>query len=232
MVRRTWVKICGVRDPATAVASVDAGADAIGLNFFPGSKRYLADLTVAKEIVERVGTRATAVGLFVNETATVIRERCRALKLRALQLHGDETPADLQQIHQAVPDVQLFWARRVTAGDLPNLDSQFRECGERNVPLAACLLDARIEGVYGGTGETLPWESIAAHRNREHWPPIILAGGLTPQNVAAAISIVRPWGVDVAGGVESAPGVKDVSLVQQFIAAVREADSAANGGAA
>lgn len=232
MARRTWIKICGVRDPATAVSSVDAGADAIGLNFFPGSKRYLGDLAVAKDIVESLGTRATVVGLFVNETVAGITKRCRALKLRAIQLHGDETPADLQQIHQTLPEVRIFWARRVTAAELPNLDDQFQECRRRNVPLAACLLDARIEGAYGGTGETLPWESIAAQRNRGDWPPVVLAGGLTPLNVATAIRIVGPWGVDVAGGVESAPGVKDESLVRRFIAVVRDADSAADGGAA
>lgn len=166
-----------------------------------------------------------AVALFVNADADEIERLHSRIRFDAVQLHGDETPADLERVHRRLPDVKLIWARRVVPVDVDRLGREFDECRERGVPLFACLLDAKIDGVYGGTGQALPWKEISQRYRRAEWPPLILAGGLTPDNVAQAVRIVRPFGVDVAGGVESDRGVKDPQRVRDFIEAVRTVDA-------
>ncbi len=232
-----WIKICGVRDAATAVEVLRRGASAVGLNFFAESPRCVT-LTQAAEIVRQLGRQSSSspglpfspssndlgipVGLFVNHAFDEVEAITVKVGITTLQLHGDETPEFLRMLHSTHPDWKVLKAFRV--GDsLRPVDDFIAECRRLNVPLAGCLLDARVEGSFGGTGQVAPWELIAREYDRENWPPLVLAGGLTPGNVADAIQIVRPWGVDTAGGVESSPGVKDTTLLARFVAEARRA---------
>lgn len=202
------VKICGVTSPDEADAAVAAGADAIGLNFYPPSPRCLG-VTVARGIVERVGDRALTVGVFVDMDNAGIEEVRAATGLRCVQLHGAEDPAQLLPL---LP--HAYKALRVRGRGA--LDEAARYAGEH------ILLDAYVPGEPGGTGATFDWAiaaELAARRN------VTLAGGLTPDNVEEAVRRVRPFCVDVASGVESAPGRKDLDMVRAFIQAARRAAS-------
>lgn len=197
--RATRVKICGVTRPVDARRAAALGADAIGLNFWPGSKRFV-DVEPARRIAEAAGPLVWLVGVFVNQPRLHIRRVVRAVGLHAIQLHGDETVADTEGW-----PLPVFKAVRL---------------GRRapRIPFSTpLLLDAAQPG-YGGGGVTADW-SVARRVARAH--PSLLAGGLTPANVAAAIAAVRPLGVDVASGVESSPGVKDPRLLERFIHVVR-----------
>ncbi|HUG18120.1 MAG TPA: phosphoribosylanthranilate isomerase [Planctomycetaceae bacterium] len=222
MTSRLWIKICGIRDVETALLASRSGADAIGLNFYAPSPRSLSVKTAA-EIVKNLPASTTAVGLFVNHTVDEIETILNATRIGIVQLHGDETPEFLAQLTRLDPRPELIWARRVAVEDIPSLGSPFDRCRELGVTLKACLLDARVEGAFGGTGRVLPWDEIAGVYDRAHWPPLILAGGLTPENVRQAIESVQPWGIDTASGVESAPGVKDPPLLERFLKAARQA---------
>lgn len=216
-----WVKICGVRDVPMAVAIAEAGADAIGLNFYAKSPRRV-EPTIARHIVNELPDSVTPIGLFVNETADGIRAVIDEIGLTTIQIHGDETPEQLSEIAAGNPGVSLIRALRVSAADgLGAVHRYLDGCRESGVALRACLLDARVEGSYGGTGQVGPWEQIRAEYRFETDPPLILAGGLTPENVAAGIQTVRPWGVDTAGGVESSVACKDMARVRQFLASAR-----------
>jgi phosphoribosylanthranilate isomerase len=204
-----WIKICGVTTPADAVHAIDCGADAIGLNFYPGSKRYVSD-EQAVAIVREVPSVET-VGVFVDLPARGLVEPARRFGLRAVQTYRpfeeSEYPVcpELPRVIGAFRVQDAGFLNRLVEGDLA------RWAG-------AVLLDSFVVGEVGGTGHPAPWELIA----RYQFPvPVILAGGLTPDNVAEAIRLVRPWGVDVASGVESAPGRKDPGKVRAFVQAVR-----------
>ena len=217
-----WIKVCGISDVATAQTAVNAGASAIGLNYFVKSPRSVTP-NVAAEIVSALAmTAALPIGLFVNHRQAAIEAIATLVGLSAIQLHGDESPqfiADLQQRH---PDWEILKAFRI--GDSLQPVAEFiAECDRLNVRLAGCLLDARVDGSFGGTGTVAPWELIARDYDRANWPPLILAGGLTADNVAAAIKAVRPMGVDTASGVESSPGVKDTKLIARFVAEAQRA---------
>jgi phosphoribosylanthranilate isomerase len=205
------IKICGVTRPEDAAHAVACGAEAIGINFFPGSPRFVsADL--AREIVGAVADRAEVVGVFVNETPGTIVTLCGRLGIRRVQLHGDEPPGDASRI-------PLWRLRAVHADRTPDLPALLA------YPCEAFLFDAGGKGAYGGTGRELVWAELA-----ERFPgivgargpggprkPWLLAGGLTPSNVERAIIEARPSGVDVASGVESSPGRKDPGKVKSFI---------------
>ena len=198
------VKICGVTRLEDALLAARLGADALGFNFWPGSRRFLAP-AAARAMVERLPPFVTPVGVFVNQPEEEILRAAGESGVRVVQLHGDEPPGLCARL--PFPVVK---AVRV-ATPLP-LDAL------RAYPVAAFLLDAPSSG-YGGSGVTFDWslaEGVAG------LAPVILAGGLDPENVAAAVRRVRPYAVDVASGVESAPGVKDAARVARFIAAVRE----------
>ena len=166
--------------------------------------------------------RLQPIGLFVNHTRDEIESITEQAGLTAIQLHGDETPPFVAELQTRHPDWDILKAFRI-GESLQPVAEFLAECGRLRVRLAACLLDARVDGSFGGTGTVAPWELIARDYDRTHWPPLILAGGLTPDNVATAIKSVRPDGVDTASGVESSPGVKDTKLIARFVAEAQQA---------
>ena len=203
--RGVRVKICGVTRLEDALAAARLGADAIGFNFWPRSKRHLSP-GAAGEIVRRLPPHVATFGVFVNPTRDELLAALAASGVGAVQLHGDEPPALCLGL--PVPVVKAL--RIGDARDLAALASY---------EVRAFLLDAPSAG-YGGSGATFDW-SLAAAAAREL--PVLLAGGLGPGNVAEAIRAVRPLGVDVASGVEASPGVKDPALLEQFIRRAKEA---------
>lgn len=192
------IKICGVTSMDDAEAAFDAGADMIGLNFWAGSKRR-CDLEEAAEIAARMRELAGIVGVFVDEEPERIRQIVAYTGVTHVQLHGHEPPEVLAAIPRA------FKALRVAGSDIAAEAARY--------PGELVLLDASVDGMVGGTGRTFDW-SLAAPIARER--SVLLAGGLTAQNVGDAIRAVSPWGVDVASGVERAPGVKDPDLMIRF----------------
>ena len=217
-----WIKVCGIRDAVSAKAAATAGASAIGLNFFAKSARSVTSDQAAVIVAVRL---LQPVGLFVNHSPDEMDSIATRVGLTAVQLHGDETPQDLQTIHKRHPDWSILKAFRV-ADSLRPVEEFLAECRTLGVPLAGCLLDARVDGAFGGTGKVAPWELIANEYDRANWPPLILAGGLTCENVADAIRAVRPDGVDTASGMESSPGVKDTKLIARFVAEAKSAFAA------
>ena len=218
-----WVKICGIRDTATARAVSALRPDAIGLNFYSRSPRRVSP-EIAREIVSALPAGVEPVGLFVNQPVAEVLATCRACGLKTVQLHGDEPPDVAAELARG--GLNVIHAYRLGTGGLAPLEEYLAECGECGVRLFGMLIDACVEGQYGGTGATARWELLGDGQWRPDWPPLILAGGLRPQNVAAAVAAVRPWGVDVASGVESSPGEKDVQAIAEFIAAARATSAA------
>jgi phosphoribosylanthranilate isomerase len=200
-----FLKVCGITRLTDALHAVRHGASALGFVLWPASPRYVAPGRV-KEIVAELPSSVMTVGVFVNESVDGIRRVVAATGLTAVQLHGDEPPA----YADALP-WPLF--RSVS------VDSAAGVCDAWG-PEATLLLDAADSTQRGGTGRTVDWARAAVlARGRR----VVLAGGLTPQNVAEAIATVRPYGVDVSSGVEEAPGVKDFSKVTEFLANARTA---------
>jgi phosphoribosylanthranilate isomerase len=214
------IKICGVTRPGDAAHAAAAGADFVGLNFWPRSKRYLpvdrAPEVAAAARVSRVtdvtGAGPRVVGVFVNASLDDIVAAARRVPLDIVQLHGDETPADAAAV-TAATGLSVWKALAATAASL--LDDWLRD-----VASEAILLDAPSAG-YGGSGTAFDWSLARAARQRLAARQLVLAGGLTPDNVAAAIAAVEPWAVDVASGVESAPGIKDPAKITAFITSGR-----------
>jgi phosphoribosylanthranilate isomerase len=205
---RTRVKICGITRPQDARASARAGADAIGLVFYPSSPRYLSTER-ALEIRDAVPPFVCVVALFVNPDAAQVAQVLGRLRPAMLQFHGDESPQFCAQF--GVPYVK---ACRVRQGvDLLEYLRPFSAA-------AGWLLDSFVEA-YGGVGERFDWSLVPGERDR----PLIVSGGLSRENVAEAIRRVKPWGVDVSTGVESAKGIKDAAKIAAFIAEVRNADA-------
>jgi len=217
-----WIKICGVRDIATASQLAQLGVNAVGLNFFPKSPRAVT-VPAAARIVRALPPAVTGVGLFVNEPVDRVVDTCRCCGFSMIQLHGDEPPAALAELTARLPDVQVLRAFRFGETGLEPLAEYLDECVRLRARPFACLIDAYARGTYGGTGRTVPWMRVAAEYRHDAWPPLILAGGLTPENVREAIEAVRPWGVDTASGVESAPGKKDLDRVAAFVTEARRA---------
>ena len=206
--RRVRVKICGIVTEADALAAIEAGADALGFNGFPGSKRYL-DLRAASVWIAQLPPMVTRVAVLVNPTAEEA-EAIRALPgIDLLQFHGNETAEFCRRFAEA------GFIKALAAKDRAALDG----CGGYG---RSVLLDAFVPGAYGGTGHLIDLE-LAACFVREHPEfSVILSGGLTPENVAGAVAAVRPFAVDVASGVESAPGVKDRERMRHFIRSAKE----------
>ncbi|HEY3965005.1 MAG TPA: phosphoribosylanthranilate isomerase [Planctomycetaceae bacterium] len=208
-----WIKICGIRDVETARAVAQAGADAVGLNFYSNSPRVVAP-AVAAEIVSALPSGIEPVGVFVNHSLDEVRAITRECGLRTIQLHGDEPP---EFVAALALDFQVIRAFRVGDDGLNQIETDLAACRRLGASPWACLIDAKVPGSYGGTGQVAPWETIRREYKSADWPPLILAGGLRPENVAQAVAAVVPWGVDVAGGVESSVACKDIALVRQFV---------------
>jgi phosphoribosylanthranilate isomerase len=208
----TLIKICGITNLADALAACEAGADVIGLNFYRLSPRMVS-VEDAREIRTRLPAGVGTFGVFVNEESREILRVMREVGLDALQLHGDEEPGVVTELARVAP---VFKALRVGA--------DFSAATlEKYADAAGFLFDAAegAAGQYGGTGRLADW-GVAQQAARGH--RIFLAGGLSPENVGAAIAQVRPYGVDVASGVESTPGLKDHERLREFIVAARQAD--------
>jgi phosphoribosylanthranilate isomerase len=227
-----WVKICGIRDSPTARFVHEVGADAIGLNFYAHSPRCV-ERAVARTIAQEFGSSLDVIGLFVNHSLDEVLAAVDDCGLATVQLHGDESPEFLADLSRRRPDLRLLRAFRIDASGCGRVARYLAECERLDVRLSGCLLDSHVAGEYGGTGHTAPWDLLADQYDAAHWPPLVVAGGLHPANVAEAIRITRPFGVDVASGVESARGVKDLELVREFIAAAKSAsgESRPNGRA-
>ena len=203
----TKIKICGIKNVTDALAAMEAGADLIGFNFYPKSPRHV-DVRICRDImsVMRKYGHITYVGVFVNSSVEEIRATIETCGLSLAQLHGDETPEMLGAL-----DGKAFKAFRGVPIDVNGF--------ARSEP-PALLVDAAVKGVYGGSGVTADWSTAAELAKRY---PLLLAGGLTPENVAEAVRQVKPWGVDVASGAEAGAGEKDPSKMKAFVQAVRGA---------
>lgn len=205
--------MCGMTRPADAHAAAVAGASAIGIVFWPGSPRAV-DIPTARAIVAALPAGVPAIGVFVNQPLEEIDAAIDGAGLFGVQLHGDEPIDMIARIRRPV-------IRAVSLESIENLDA---------VPShVTVLLDAHDPQRRGGTGRTIDWNAAAAIARRR---PIVLAGGLTPRNAADAISTVRPYAVDVASGIESAPGIKDHQLMKEFVDAVRRASEAGEASCA
>jgi phosphoribosylanthranilate isomerase len=195
----TLIKICGITTLDDALAACDAGADALGFNFWPHSPRYVEPERAAR-IIERLPGNVLAVGVFVDEPAERIEEIAAAAGIEIAQLHGG----------CGVP--RLRWWQALEAG--PELGRRMEQCEAE-----AFLVDTPAGAQRGGTGRTFDWQLVRGLPRR-----IVLAGGLGPENVKEAIAAARPWGVDACSRLESAPGRKDAARVRQFVRAVRESE--------
>lgn len=204
------VKICGVTNWADAKVALDAGASALGFNFYPPSPRYIAPAE-ARKITRHMPRRASAVGVFVDEPVKRILEIARAAGIALIQLHGDESPMVARALRPRYLVIKAFRVRR-----------GFRiERLVRYGDAAAFLLDGFRARLRGGTGKTFDWR-IA--REAKRYGPILLAGGITPENVEQAILEVNPFGIDVASGVEARPGKKDPARIRALMRAVARAE--------
>jgi phosphoribosylanthranilate isomerase len=218
----TKVKVCGITNVADGLAAADVGADAIGLNFAGGPR--LVDQGVAREIVAALPPFVTPVALFVDAQAAWIRQICTVCGITTVQLHGDEPPDLLANLSPLC----VIKAFRVGAeDDLAGVAAFCDACAEDGRP-AAILLDARVPGKRGGTGHTFDW-NLALHA--KPIGPVVLAGGLGPENVAEAIRLVQPYAVDACSKLESEPGRKDRARMADFVAAAHAAGAERGSGA-
>jgi phosphoribosylanthranilate isomerase len=199
------VKICGITRVEDALAAVRAGADALGFNFWPRSRRYLAP-GAARAIVRRLPPFVTAVGVFVDPSRDEALRAAEASGIQVFQLHGNEPPA-------LAASLPLPVVKAIHVADASSLAAM------ASYEVSAFLLDSASSG-YGGSGAAFDWDLA---REVASSATVVLAGGLTPENVGQAVRRVRPWGVDVASGVESAPGVKDETRMTAFVRAAKEA---------
>ena len=206
----TIIKICGIKTLPDALAAIEAGANYLGFNFYPKSVRFIEKSACAEitSVLKREHPQIKLVGVFVNSPVDEIKDTLQNCHLDLAQLHGDETPEIFAQL-------------------APHAFRAFRGIPESNAgyerdEAPAMLIDAAVKGVYGGSGVTADW-TAATELAKKY--PLLLAGGLTPENVADAVRQVRPWGVDVASGVEATPGEKDAGKMSAFVKAVRVAES-------
>lgn len=210
----TKVKICGLTTLQDARASIESGADMLGFNFYTGSQRYIEPARCAAIVAELEADRVEAlkVGVFVNSSVPEIKAIMAECSLDLAQLHGDESPTTVA----AFKGTAFKAVRPKSVAEAQQDARRFGHLGPRDGP--AVLIDAYRPGRYGGTGELADWglaENLAGSAQ------ILLAGGLTPQNIRAALTQVKPWGIDVASGVESGPGRKDLRKMQDFVQAIR-----------
>jgi phosphoribosylanthranilate isomerase len=201
--REPRVKICGITNWADARLAVDAGADALGFNFYRPSPRYIEPAEAAR-MIGSLPRKVAKVGVFVGERAETIREIVAAAGIGFVQLHGGERPALVRRIAAFRPAIKVF---RVRPGFAASRLASYPEA-------AAFLLDVFRPGLHGGTGERFDWRLA---RRAARYGRIILAGGLRPENVAEAVASVRPYAIDVCSGVETRPGKKDRAKVRELM---------------
>jgi phosphoribosylanthranilate isomerase len=214
MAERLRIKICGITNAPDAELAARLGADAVGLNFYPRSPRCV-DAAAVPAILRALPPFVEPVGLFVNEPLRQVRERAQHFGLRLVQWHGDNHEVG------SVDPCRLIPAFHVRGQEqLRQMADYLEACRANDCLPAAVLVDAQAPGQYGGTGQAAPWHLLADFRPGV---PLILAGGLTPDNVAEAVRIVRPYAVDVASGVEGRPGQKDADKLHRFIENARAA---------
>ena len=206
---RTRVKICGITRTQDIKSVVDAGADAIGFVFFPPSPRNVS-VKLAEELVKHVPAYVQTVGLFVNASSEEILEVLKTVSLDVLQFHGDETPEQCQKIAKLTG---RRWYKAIQVK--PDLDVISTIKQYQQVGASAMLLDAWHPELKGGTGHSFDWSQFP-----QLDIPLILAGGLKPENIENAIKTTKAYAVDVSGGVESAKGIKDQQLIEQFMQGV------------
>ncbi len=198
---KTRVKICGLRQPEHAVLAADCGADAVGLMFYQPSPRHLSR-EEGRQLSEAVAGRVTRVGVFVNPEPDYIEDILTHVELDVLQFHGDED-------NRFCTRWNLPWLKAVRVKNNMDVSEKLKSWPDAY----GFLLDSFTPGVYGGTGETFDWDRFPSHLEQ----PLVLAGGLTVDNVADAVVTIQPWAVDVSSGVESSRGVKDETLIRGFM---------------
>ena len=206
---RTRVKICGITRKQDAEVCASAGADAIGLVFYEPSPRAVSK-ELATEILDALPPFVTTVGLFVDANADYVKDVLKRVKLDCLQFHGNEDAAYCEQFER--PYIKVI---RVVE------DTNVEEQARQYISARALLLDTYVADVPGGTGQTFNWQLVPVTCSK----PIILAGGLTPENVSAAIQVTKPYAVDVSGGVELSKGIKEASKIEKFIHEVESLDA-------
>ena len=219
----TKIKICGIKTLKDARAAIEAGADYLGFNFYPRSVRFIERQACAEitSVLKKEHPHVNLVGVFVNSSFTAVQDILNACSLHLAQLHGDETPEMVASF-----EGKAYKAIRLSADSETDSRTITDFAKTRQGVGPALLVDAAVKGLYGGSGVTADWNG-AAELAKQY--PLLLAGGLTPENIADAIRQVRPWGVDVASGVESAPGEKDSGKMKAFVKAIfelRESESA------
>ncbi|MFT7684782.1 MAG: phosphoribosylanthranilate isomerase [Candidatus Azotimanducaceae bacterium] len=200
----TRVKICGITNLQDALLAIDAGADSLGFNMYHASPRFIS-AELAAEIMDQMPPFVTTVGLFVNEEADQIRKLCQDVSFDLLQFHGDENDEFCQQFNRP-------FLKAIRVNKIADIVVQV----EAYPSAKGILVDTLVKGKYGGTGAALNWDNVPKVSK-----PIILAGGLIPENVSMAISKVRPYSVDVSSGVESSAGIKDKNKIELFMNAVK-----------
>lgn len=208
------IKICGVTTADDVKACATAGADTVGINFHPGSPRYV-DPAKSQPILRAIPPLMAGVGVFVGIPFRQVTALAYQLALRGVQYHGEN-----RDLGDPFPFALVSAFRIRDRKSLAAISTYVEMCRSFGILPSAVLVDAYVDGVEGGTGKTAPWELLVGFRPGV---PLILAGGLTPENVAEAIRLVRPDGVDVASGVEIAPGQKDPDKVRRFVANARDA---------
>jgi phosphoribosylanthranilate isomerase len=208
------IKICGVTTPDDVAVCAAAGADAVGINFHPASPRYV-DAKASQALLRSIPPLMAGVGVFVGLPMRQVTAMAYQLGLRGIQYHGDHRDFD-----DPFPFCFIAAFRVRDRQSLADIDTYLEMCRTSGRLPGAILVDAYVDGLHGGTGQVAPWDLLADYRPGV---PLILAGGLTPENVAEAIRIVRPDSVDVASGVEASPGRKDPDKVRRFAANAREA---------
>lgn len=205
-----WLKICGVQEPSTASWLAEQPIDAVGINRYPDSSRYVEKETAraVSEAVHETSESTLTVGVYVNEAEEDIRSDVEAFDLDVVQLHGDESPDEVESLSEIVRVIKAF-----------RVDPDFSEQTLERYDPWAHLLDAYRPDRYGGTGETAPWDRV---RNWTGDHRIILAGGLNPANIRDAFETVEPWGLDVNSGVENESGTKDRHAIDQLLSVIED----------
>jgi phosphoribosylanthranilate isomerase len=221
---RTRIKICGICRPEDGAAAAAAGADAIGLVFHPAAPRFIS-IEQARRILAALPAFVTPVGVFVNATAGHVHETAGALALRHVQLNGDEPPDAVAEL-APLSVIKAVRVERERFGEtLARWREAVRSLGLTN--LKGLVLETAGTGRAGGTGVANDWDAVRRHRAAGDFvglPPVVAAGGLTPETVGAVVRDVRPWAVDVSSGVEESPGRKSVERIAAFVRAVHDAD--------